>query len=109
MNEATDIHKRYGKGSTGFHTAFPTQQSDGRSEGVPRISNTPSLRKPAVLATMLPEPSQGTLGTAISATRNHPDPALPRQQCGDGGAELSLAKGRKALARRVKAKVTAWH
>src|SRR5699024_9945976 len=55
-----------------------------------------------------PEPSQGTPGTAMSADRYYPGTALPRQQCGDGDAELSPAKGRKALARRVKAKVKHW-
>jgi len=104
----TDSQKRYGKGSTEYHAAFPPQTSDGRSGGVPRGLITPPLRKLAVLATGFPEPSQGTPGTAISATRNHPGTALPRQQCGDGDAELSPATGRKALARRVKVKVKQW-
>ncbi|MFC3198262.1 hypothetical protein ACFOET_11625 [Parapedobacter deserti] len=107
MVKATYISKRYGKGSTGFDTAVPPQASYGRSGGVPRSLNTPLLRKPAVLATRFPEPSQGTPGTAICAVICHPGPALPRQQRGDGGAEQVPAKGWKALVGRVKAKVTA--
>src|SRR5690606_28541242 len=92
----------------GIHTAVPPQASDGRSGGAPRRHNAPFLRKPAVLATMLPEPSHGTPGTAIGADVYHPGPAVPRQQRGDGGAEQVPAKGWKALVRRVIAKVTAW-
>ena len=67
MKKAIHPNTPYGKGSTEFHTAFPAQQSDGRSGGVPLKENPLPLRKPAVLATMFPEPSQGTPGTAISA------------------------------------------
>ncbi|MEC3879135.1 hypothetical protein [Parapedobacter sp. 10938] len=102
------IHISTRKGSTGIHTAVPLQLSDGRSGGVPLRNNTPSLRKPTVLATMLPEPSQGTPGTAIGAELYHPGPALPRPQRGDGGADQVKAKGWKALVKRAKAKVTAW-
>ncbi|MEC3879175.1 hypothetical protein [Parapedobacter sp. 10938] len=97
MEKETHISTRYGKGSTGIHTAVPPQLSDGGSDGVPLRNNTSSLHKPAVLVTMLPEPSQGTHGTAIGAELYHPGPALPRQQRGDGGAEQVKAKGWKAL------------
>src|SRR5690606_35272499 len=108
MEKVTHTSKRYGKGSTGIHTAVPPQLSDGRSGGVPRRHNAPVLRKPAVLATMLPEPSQGTPGTAICAVIYHPGSALPRQRRGDGGAEQVQAKGWKALIIRIKAKVKQW-
>ncbi len=102
------IHIIYGKGSTGFHAANPPQPSDGRSDGVPRGLFTPPLRKPAVLATLTPEPSQGTPGTARCADIHHPGPALPRQQRGDGGAESPLTNRWKALVKRVKTKVKQW-
>lgn len=98
----------YVKGSTGFHAAFPPQLSDGRSGGVPRGLFTPPLRKPAVLATLIPEPSQGAPGTARCADIYHPGTALSRQQRGDGGAETSLAIRWKALVKRVKTKVKQW-
>lgn len=102
------IHTICGKGSTGFHAADPPQPSDGRSDGVPRTSNAPALRKPAVLATLTPAPSQGTPGTARCAGIYHPGPALPRQQRDDGGAESPLANRWKALVMRTKAKVKQW-
>lgn len=102
------IHTICGKGSTGFYAADPPQPSDGRSGGVPRISNTPSLRKPAVLATLTPEPSQGTLSTARGADIYHPGPTLPRQQRGDGGAEILLAGRWKVQVKRIKTKVRQW-
>ena len=67
MSKATHPNTQYGKGSTGFHTAVPPQESDGSSGGVPLHHNTPLLRKPAVLVTFDPDLSQGTPGTAISA------------------------------------------
>lgn len=76
MEQEIHTSKRYGKGNTEYHTAFP--------------------------------PHPPLPGTAICADIYHPGPALPRQQCGDGGAEQAQAKGRKALVNRVKAKVTAW-
>ncbi len=108
MVKATYISKRYGKGSTGIHTAFPPQPSDGRSGGVPLRHNAPSLRKPAVLATMLPEPSQGTSGTAIGAELYHLGMVLLRTQHHDGGAEQPPANRWKALIIRIKAKVKRW-
>src|SRR5690606_25646661 len=44
----------------------------------------------------------------VCAVIYHPGPALPRQRRGEGGAEQVQAKGWKALANRLKAKVTAW-
>lgn len=98
----------YCKGSIGFHAAVPPQASDGRSGGVPRKTNTPSLHKPAVLATLIPEPSQGTPGTAISAVLYLMGPALPRPQHGDGDVEQPPANCLKALVKRVNAKVKQW-
>jgi hypothetical protein len=106
--ETKEKNTRYDKGSTGFDTAFPPQLSDGRSGGVPRSLNTPPLRKPAMLATRFPEPSQGTPGTAICAVIYHPGSELPRQQHGDGGVEQPSAKRWKALIIRIKAKVKRW-
>ena len=101
-------YTRYGKGSTGVDTAFPAQRSGGGSAGVPRRKHTPSLRKPAVLATSFPEPPQGTHGTAISAGLHHPGPALPRLQCSDGGTEQTRPTCRRWLTNWVQAKVTRW-
>jgi len=102
------LYTRYGKGSTENHTAVPLQASDGRSGGVPLGLITPPLRKPAVLATRFPEPSQETPGTAICAVIYHPGPVLPRQQRGDGGVERPPANRWKALIIRIKAKVKQW-
>ncbi len=108
MRRKKHIQTRYGKGSTGFHTAFPPRLSDGRSGGVPLKHNTPTLRKPAVLATRFPEPSQGTPGTAICAVIYHSGPALSRQQRRDGGVEQPPANRWKAMIVRIKVKVKQW-
>src|SRR5690606_21396626 len=47
-------------------------------------------------------------GTAICADIYHPGPALPRQQCGDGGAEHVQANGWKAFIQRVNTKAKRW-
>ncbi len=101
-------HNRYSKGSTGFHTAVPPQRSDGRSGGMPLWLIIPFLRKPAVLVTLRPEPSQGTPSTAICAVIYHPGPVPPRLQHGDGGVEQSPANRWKALIMRIKAKAKQW-
>src|SRR5690606_34834648 len=108
MRQANYIPTTYREGSTGVHTAFPPLRSDGGSAGVPRSKLTPSLPKPAVLATSFPEPSQGTPGTAISAAIPYPGPALPRPQCGDSGTEQARPTWWRALTQCVHAKVTRW-
>lgn len=65
-----DIHIRIHdiEGSTVFHAVVsPRSTSEGCSGGMPLEDNVPPLHKPAVLATIIPDPSQGTPGTAIRA------------------------------------------
>lgn len=100
--------KRYGKGSTGFHAAVPPQASDGSSGGAPQKIIAPTLHKPAVLATLKTDPSQGTPGTAISAIQTYPGPTLPRPQHGECGAEQTPANCWKVIIKKIHSKAKQW-
>lgn len=84
MKLYTHTSKRKTQGSTEFDPAFPAwgacpmQASDGGYGRVPRVSYTPPMLKPAVLATRIPDPSHGTPCTAISAGEQHPGAAPSR-------------------------------
>lgn len=82
-----DTHKsiQHIEGSTGYHGAFPTRTSDGGSGGTPLGNNAPPLLKPAVLATIFPDPSHGTHGTAIRADIHHPGAVRSRLPDRSGG------------------------
>jgi len=84
MKLYTHTSKRKTQGSTEFNPAFPAwgacpmQASDGGYGRVPRVSYTPPMLKPAVLARRISDPSHGTPGTAISAGEQHPGTAPSR-------------------------------
>ena len=84
MKLYTHTSKRKNQGSTEFDPAFPAwgacpmQASDGGYGRVPRVSYAPPMLKPAVLATRIPDPSHGTLGTAIGAGEQYPGAAPSR-------------------------------
>lgn len=72
MKHDTHIRIHDIEGSTVFHAVVsPRSTSEGCSGGVPLEDNAPPLHKPAVLATITPNPSQGTPGTAISAASHN--------------------------------------
>lgn len=89
MIAINQTNTRYGMGSTGFHAADPPRSgSDGRSGRVPLHETAPPLRKPAVLATLKPDPSWGTPGTAIRADTRQTGTAPSRLRRRSGGMVL---------------------